>query len=164
VTETPYWIFFVRENAVVIGDRILVNSSFEPWIRVYDLAGDSPGAFGTSPPGWRAASAPPPVENLDAESRQKMIAAWSRSFSVVTQMAVVADSFLVVGYGHHDPIPSDANHIVHETIDIYTQDGTKLSGGLDFPWPIVAGGELLHVITEGPPWRITLFELVTPAR
>ena len=30
IAETPFWVFFVREHAAVAGDRVFVNSSFDP--------------------------------------------------------------------------------------------------------------------------------------
>lgn len=50
IAETPSWVIFVRERAAVAGDRVFVNSPFDPTIRVYTTAGDLLHAFGTAPP------------------------------------------------------------------------------------------------------------------
>ena len=52
IAETPFWVFFVREHAAVARDRVFVNSSFDPTIRVYSTSGDSLYAFGKAPRTW----------------------------------------------------------------------------------------------------------------
>lgn len=162
VRDTPYWVFFVAERAVRVRDEIIVSSSFRARLRRYSLTGDSIGTFGEPPPTWIEPTAPPAVQDLDPESRRDRIADWSRSFTVVTQLAVVDDSLIVVGYGHHEPSSSDPGSVVHETADVYALSGAKLHEGVPFPWPIVAGGRVLYVIDAAPPapWTISALEYV----
>jgi hypothetical protein len=155
IAETPFWIYFADEHATAIGDRVAVSTSLFPTIRLFDLAGDSVGVFGEAPPDWTPVSVPP-VSDLSAPGSRDRIAQWSRTFTVVRQLAVIGDSLLVVEYGRHDPRDSNPNFVMSTTADIYSLAGEKVALGLKLPGPVVGGGRNLLVLVAEPPdpWTI----------
>jgi len=159
VAETPFWIFFASDHAAVLGAVVAVNTSLYPTIRLFDSAGVSVGAWGEPPPSWVPA-APPPVSDLSVPGNRERIEEWARSFTVVRQIAAVADSLLVVEYGRHDPRDSDPYHVVSTTVDIYSKSGEKVVEGLKLPGSLVGGGdELLVLVAEPPgPWTVSLLQ------
>lgn len=156
IAETPFWVFFVRERAAVVGDRVYVNSSFDPTIRVYSTAGDLLHAFGTAPPTWIEPTRPGIAAISTPEDRAR-IEAWARSFTVVAGLAAI-DGVLVVQYGRHDPRPSASDHIVLHTADVYAADGEKLFEGIPLGRRILAGGRRLYVLESEPPdgWTVSM--------
>ena len=77
---------------------------------------------------------------------------------MVTGLAVRGDSLVVVQYGRHDPQPQDSRHLRHETVDVYSETGTKLFEGLEMDRPILVGGDRLYVLSGEPPagWIVTV--------
>lgn len=159
ISETPFWIYFADEHATTVGSRIAVNTSLYPTIRLFALTGDSVGAFGDAPPEWTPVSVPP-VSDLSAPGSRERVAEWSRSFTVVRQIATVADSLLVVEYGRHDPRDADPDFVAATTADVYSVSGQKLASGLRLPGPVVGGGRHLLVLVAEPPgpWTIAALE------
>ena len=155
ISETPFWIYFADEHAATIGDRIAVNTSLFPIVRLFDLTGDSVGVLGEAPPDWAPASAPP-VSDLSGPGNRERIADWSRSFTVVRQIAAVGDSLLVVEYGRHDPRDSNPDFVTSTTADVYSVSGERLASGLKLPGPVVGGGRRVLVLVAEPPapWTI----------
>ncbi len=156
IAEMPFWVFFVRERAAVAGDRVFVNSSFDPTIRVYSTSGDSLFAFGTAPPTWVEPTRPD-IAAISGPADRARIEAWARSFTVVTGLAAV-DGVLVVQYGRHDPGPNASDRVVRRTADVYAVDGEKLVEGISFDRRILAGGARLYVLESEPPdaWTISV--------
>lgn len=157
----PAGNFIVDDHQAVAGDRILVNTSFSPRIRVYDSEGDSVRAFGEPPPSWTGAAPPSPGE-VEGGSDEEQMRRWLTSFTIVTGLATVGDSLVVVQHGRHDPTPEQAYRVRHEWIDVYHLDGTKLYEGIPLEEPIVAGGDRLYTLGEEPPgpWTIHAYEWV----
>jgi len=159
IAATPFWIYFASEHAAVLRDMVAVNTSLFPRVRLYSLSGDSVGSIGEAPPDWIPAAAPP-VSELSAPGSREKIAEWSRSFSVVRQIAAVADTLLVVEYGRHDPQEAEAYYIRPTTADVYSAAGEKLASGVRLPGPVVGGGTHLLVLVGEPPapWAISQLE------
>ena len=159
IEATPFWIFFASEHATVVRDLVAVNTSFFPQIRLFSLTGDSVGLIGEAPHDWVPVSAPP-VSDLSAPGSRERIAEWSRSFSVVRQIAAVADTLLVVEYGVHDPQEGDPDFVRSTTVDVYSLDGRKLASEVLLPGPVVGGGKRLLVLVGEPPsrWAIAAFD------
>lgn len=155
ITRTPFWMFFASDHAAVLGDAIAVNMSFFPTIRLYDFEGDSIGAFGEPPPDWVPISEPP-VSDVSAPGNRERLEEWSTTFTVVRQIAAVADSLLVVQYGHH----AEDDVVVPTTADVYSAEGQKLAEGLSLPGRVVGGGsQLLVLVAEPPsPWTVSVLE------
>lgn len=156
IAETPFWVFFVRERAAVGGDRVFVNSSFDPTIRVYSTSGDFLFAFGTAPPTWVEPTRPD-IAAISSPADRARIEAWARTFTVITDLAAV-DGVLVVQYGRHDPGPNASDRVVRRTADVYTVDGDKRVEGLPLDRRILAGGRRLYVLESEPPgpWTVSV--------
>jgi len=158
VNEVPFWIFFARDRAAVIGDRIAINTSFYPTVRIFDVAGDSLDTIGSPPPVWISAEAPP-IDQLSGPGDRERIEEWSRGFTVVRALATVADTLLVVQYGRHDPIEGDPYHVRPGVVDVYTVEGRKLAEAVDPGRSVVGGGRELLVLSAEPPepWTISVY-------
>lgn len=155
VNDTPYWIYFARQHATVVGDRIVTNTSFFPTLHVFDAQGDSITSFGEPPPSWVAPTGPP-VDRLSDDGDRERIEEWSRSFTVVRGIATVADSLIVVQYGRHDPTENDPYRVVPATIDVYSLSGERVVEDLALTDPIAGGGTNLLVLSDEPPGPWTL--------
>lgn len=156
IAEAPFWVFFVRERAAVAGDRVFVNSSFDPTIRVYSTSGDSLFSFGTAPPTWVEPTRPD-IAAISSPADRARVEAWARTFTVVTGLAAV-DGVLVVQYGRHDPGPNASDRVVRRTADVYALDGEKLVEGMPFDRRILGGGSRLYVLESEPPdpWTVSV--------
>jgi len=156
IAEAPFWVFFVRERAAVAGDRVFVNSSFDPTIRVYSTSGDSLYAFGTAPRTWVEPTRPE-IATISSPADRARIEAWVRTFTVVTGLAAV-DGVLVVQYGRHDPGPNASDRVVRHTADVYAADGEKLVEGVPLDRRILAGGSRLYLLESEPPgpWTVSV--------
>lgn len=165
VAETPFWIFFAREHAAVLGDEIAINTSFFPSIRIHDVDGDSLRSFGSPPPGWIEPTTPP-VEDTRGVGDRRRIEEWARSFTVVSALAAAGADHLVVQYGRHEPNEVDPYEVSPRSIDVYEVSGRKVAEGLELRHPVVGGGEELLVLTGEPPrpWTITRYVLKEPER
>lgn len=158
VNEIPFWIFFARDHGTVLGDRVAINTSFYPTVRLFDAAGDSAGVIGEAPSFWEQPG-PPPLDRLAGPGDRERVAAWARGFTVVRRLVAVADTLLVVQYGRHEPVPGDPYHVRPTRVDVYTPAGHRLAEGLELPYPVVGGGTELLVLTRQPPdpWEVTLY-------
>lgn len=165
VAATPFWIYFAADHAAVLGDRIAVNTSLFPSVRIFSLEGDSLSSFPLDFSNWRQAD-PPPVSDLRTPGNRERLEEWARTFTVVRQVAAVDDSLLVVEYGQHDPRQADPYFVFPTTADVYTTSGTRLVAGLKLPGPVVGGGKRLLVLVAEPPnaWTIAALEWVGPKR
>lgn len=161
----PAGNFIVDDHQAVAGGRVLVNTSFSPRIRVYDTEGDSVRTFGEPPPSWTGAEPPSPGE-VEGGSDEEQMRRWLTSFTIVTSLATVGDSLVVVQHGRHDPTPEQAYRVRHEWIDVYRLDGTKLYEEIPLEESIVAGGDRLYTLGEEPPgpWTIHAYEWVGEIR
>ena len=151
----PFWIYFADEHATVIRDIVAVNTSLFAQVRLFNFGGDSVGVLGDAPADWIPATAPP-VSDLSAPGSRERIADWSRSFTVIRQIAAVDDTLLVVEYGRHDPQEASPYYVQPTTVDVYSLSGERLSSGVRLPGPVVGGGRHLLVLVREPPspWAI----------
>ncbi len=157
VVRTPFWIFFAADHAAVRGRSIAVNTSLFPTIRLYDFQGDSVGSFSVRPDRWEPVSEPP-VSDLSAPGNRDRVADWSRTFTVVRQIAPIDDSLLVVQYGRHDPREADPYFVAPTTANVYSLNGDVLAAGVTLPGPVVGGGSTLLVLVAEPPdpWTLSV--------
>ncbi len=144
---------------------VAVSTSLFPTIRLFNLNGDSLGSLGSPPSTWVSVTEPP-VSDLSAPGSRQRLEEWARTFTVVRQVAAVADSLLVVQYGRHDPQESDPYHVVPTTADVYSLRGQKLAEGVELPGPVVGGGGQLLVLVAEPPraWTVAVLEWMGPER
>lgn len=159
IADTPFWIFFARDHAAVLGETIAVSTSLFPTVRLFSADGDSIGSFGHPPPAWEPVSEPP-VSDLSAPGSRERLEEWARSFTIVGNLATVSDSLLVVEYGRYDPREADPYFSVPTTVDVYNASGDKLAEGISLPGPVVGGGAQLLVLVSEPPnsWTVSALE------
>ncbi|MGI9628019.1 MAG: hypothetical protein ACR2QM_14370 [Longimicrobiales bacterium] len=158
VLQTPFWIFLARDRAAVLSDRaILLNNSFSPVVQVLDGQGNEQGQFGVPPASW-VQPTEPPIDRLSQPGDSDRITEWSKTFTVVTGLAVRGDSIVVVQYGRHDPADQDRNRLRHQTADLYEPGGNRIREGVLLERRILAGGERLYLLSGEPPegWTITV--------
>lgn len=164
-TRFPAGNFILEDHAAVAGGAVLVNTSFSPRIRVYDRDGDSLRTFGDPPPSWVQPTPPSPGQ-MEGGSTEEQLRRWLTSFTIVTGLATVEDSLVVVQYGRHDPAPEQPYRVRHETIDVYRVDGTKLYEAVPLEEPILAGGDSLYTLKSEPPgpWTIGVYSTLDRSR
>lgn len=155
--DFPAGNFIMEDHAAVMGDEILVNTSFSPVIRVHGAAGDSLRSFGEPPPSWEPPTPPSPGGGAAPE---KAIRDWMSSLTVVTGLLVVRDSLVVVQYGRFDPGPEQPYRKRLRAADVYGADGRKLYEALTLEEPVLAGGERLYTLGGQPPgpWTLNVWE------
>ncbi len=158
IRDTPFWAFFAREHAAVLGERIAVVTSFFPVVRMHGLEGDSLGKFGEPPPSW-VEPTDPPVDQISDPGDRRQIEEWAGSFTVVSAMKAVGRERLVVQYARHVPEETDPYAVRPRTVDVYDVSGAKIAEDLVLTHPIVGGGDELMVLTAEPPepWTVTLY-------
>ncbi len=159
VNETPFWIYYARENAARFGQRIAINTSFFPTIRVFSMEGELVDSLGSAPDSWVQAGAPP-VDQARTPATQEAVKEWSRQFTVVSALAGLESGQLVVQYGRHSPTDQDTYAIEPTTIDVYSADGTKVASEVEVSGPVLAGGPDLVVLVAEPPEPWTLARYV----
>lgn len=139
-----------------------VPGSYGHWVTA---VGESVRTFGEPPPSWTGAVPPSPGE-VEGGSDEEQMRRWLTSFTIVTGLATVGDSLVVVQHGRHDPTPEQAYRVRHEWIDVYRLDGTKLYEEIPLEEPVVAGGDRLYTLGEEPPgpWTIHAYEWVEQMR
>ena len=163
VSEIPFWIYYAMEHATVLGDRIAINTSFYPGVRVFDSSGALVDSIDAAPPSWVQAG-PPPVDRARTPDAQQAVRQWSREFTVVAGLAGLRTGQLVVQYGRFDPSSQDIYHIQPSLLDVFSPDGRKVAEEVPLPHRIVSGGAALLVLVGQPPdpWTFAEYEWRTP--
>jgi hypothetical protein len=154
----PYWAaLLTREMTLLQGNLVISNSLLYPLWRV------SPGAayadsFGWAPASFREASRPARGQFVGA--RQTEVWEWLTTFSVIARMVSYRDSLLVVVHGEYQPEEGEPWRRVHQTMDIYGQDGRKRYTEVTVPGHVLSGGDYLYALVAEPPapWTVAKFE------
>ncbi len=156
VVQTPYWIYYVQERATAFGDRIFINSSFSPVVRVFSTVGDSLYSIVARPSDW-VEPAHPGVNSTATAGDRIRLDRWARSFTVVAGLAAT-NGVLVVQFGGHDPGPTDPYRVIPRTASVFEIDGSRLAADIELKMPILAGGEFLYLLAARPPepWTISV--------
>jgi hypothetical protein len=157
--RVPYWgAILTRELALLQGDVVISNSLLYPLWRV------SPGAvyadtFGWAPAGFREASRP--VRGQFVGARQAEVWDWLTTFSVIARMVSYRDSLLFVVHGEYQPEEGEPWRRVHQTMDIYGEDGRKRYTDVTVPGHVLSGGDYLYALVAEPPdpWTVAKFKL-----
>lgn len=158
IASRPFWVFFVREHVSATHDRVYLNSSFSPLVRVFSADGDSLLTIGEAPAAWVPASSPD-VATISSDADRARLKAWVQTFSVVAGIAAV-DEVVVVQYGSHRPLTNDAYNVEGEYADIFSTEGERLLASVPFTGRLILGGEYLYVLESEPPngWSISVRE------
>lgn len=164
VIEVPFWIYYAREHAAVYGDRIAINTSFYPSVRIFDSDGTLLDSIGDAPESWVQAG-PPPVDQARDDDAREAVRAWSRSFSIVAGLHGMSTGHLVVQYGRFEPTEQDTYHVRPTTVDVYDSEGAKVISDVALEDQVLAGGLRLLVLVGRPPepWTLAEYELRRPA-
>jgi len=158
VNERPFWIYYARESATLLGDLIAINTSFYPTVRLFNLSGDSVDMIGRAPSGWVQAG-DPPVDRARTPQDQASVREWSSGFSIVSGLAGLDDGRLVVQYSRFAPSTRDLYRTEPFAIDVYDREGTVLAEQVPLDAPIFCGGaDLVLLVAEPPePWTLARY-------
>ena len=157
VATTPFWVFFAKDRGVVLGDEVWTNSSMTPELSAFSLHGELLRNAALRSERWIEPT-PPPIDRIEHPGDRERIEAWSRTFTVVTALAAMGDSVVVVQYGVHDPAPQEPYRTMPQWIDVYGRSGALLDSGLIATRRLLAGGRQLYFLEAEPPepWTITI--------
>lgn len=153
--ETPYWSAATR-RVMAASDRWIVagGNLLYPLAR-YSSRGILLDSVGRAPSGWRQPPRPEPGA-FAGPDRFRKFEQWRRTFTTIQDVAIVQERYLVVSHRRLNPeilAYEDAQHFA----DVYDlEEGVKLWTGIDLPGPVLAGGESLTILLDGPPggWLI----------
>lgn len=162
----PYWNGYATTKFTTSDHSLMVAYSFQYPIHVYNQEGNATVTLGEPPPSFREA----PVLELGAltgpgagERREK----WLSSFTIIANLAVVADTLLVVTHGGLQEIGATGRVVEeHRAADVYLlRSGVKIAE--DVPLPpgsrvMLGDRDGLYVVSAQPPepWTISILQLV----
>ena len=167
----PYWNGLGRVHAAVGRDSVYVMAGLLYPATILNGAGDSVGAIGTPPAGFRRVPELEPgalaftsEAGMGAQAGnpiQRLI----ESFDLVTSMDIVDGNHLVFTVGRLDPakpwFPFEPLDVSVEAYDRHT--GRKLFENVRLPEgsKVLGGGRYLYVLLNPriPPWRIAKYDL-----
>ncbi len=138
ILDTPYWTGQMRLVGAIGGGRIFVATNLVYPVFIYSADGLLVDSIGQPPPSWRQARRPEMGEF--PPSRRAEWHDYLRGISVITALAVISDSVLVVTHGGIEPTRTEPDGSVYRTTT--THADIYLSGRLvavDLPTP----GELV---------------------
>ena len=135
VLETPYWSSVFDRLGATNGDLIFVATNLVYPILVYDNAGHLVDSVGRPPPSWRQARRPALGEF--PPSRKREWHEYLSSFTVLSGLAVVSDSVLVVTHGRFWTEEGHPYRVVVGTTDVYL-GGRRIAVDLPSPGELVA--------------------------
>ena len=135
VLDTPYWPSVFRRLGATNGDRIFVATNLVYPILVYDNAGQLVDSVGRPPPSWQQARRPALGEF--PPSRKREWHEYLSSFTVLSGLAVVSDSVLVVTHGRFWTEEGRPYRVVVGTIDVYL-GSRRIAVDLPSPGELVA--------------------------
>ena len=134
VLETPYWTSAMRQVGAMGGDWIFVATNLVYPIFIHGSDGLLVDSVGQPPPSWRQARRP--VTGEFPPSRRAEWHDYLRGITVISALAVMSDSVLVVTHGRIEP-----EGYTHRTTtthaDIYLS-GRLLAVDLPAPGELVA--------------------------
>ena len=163
--ETPYWGSYARLRFTASKEAVVAAYSFLYPLHLYNLSGDVLGTFGEPPPSFREAPVlqPGALSGPDAADRTNR---WMSSFTIIANLAVVADNLLAVTQGTLKQLGATRRVVEeHHSVDFYDlRTRVKIAEDVELPpiTRVVAGGRRgLHAISEEPPnpWTISILEL-----
>lgn len=135
ILDTPYWTSLFSAVSATGGGRVYESVNLSYPIRVYGCDAEQMlGAIG-APPHWRQAERPK-LGEFAPENREKWYD-YLRSFTIITGLAAVADTVLVVNHGVFTPSEENPRHVQNTHLDVYV-NGRRVLTGLPSPGEIVA--------------------------
>jgi len=156
VEEVPYWVSLpYSQVAAQGGGRIFVASNLFYPIFLFDHEQRLVDSLVT-PPSWRGIRRTERGEFPDDPRGDSAFARFLESFSMIVDMAVVADSVLVVNHGQYRRGDDDILRIGAMFSDVYV-NGTRVATDLPSPGRILAYSHGSIFFLSGPPesrWRL----------
>lgn len=162
--QVPYWRSFYREvTTTTESGSIIVAATTTYPILLLDARGNLIDSLSVVPAGWVPARRPDVGEFAGA--RQSNVNDYLRSFTLITRLAMLSDSTLLVEHGRFDPAPRNRWLIRSEGLSVYR--GTRMVE----PWIEAPGRVLgtyqdrLFLLTSDPatpPWTITEYVAIGP--
>lgn len=180
IRDTPYWGSWFRRVGATDGHRAVAAANLLYPIQVYSLDGVALGSVGSPPASWRQAR--PPQQAEFTPDQQAEARAYLQSFTVITGLAVVADSILIVAHGRYR---EDAHGLlahgnsegqngrgevesryglalVTTLVDVYI-DGVRVASDIPAPGEIFGNwGETVFFLRKNAPelgWTLTQYVL-----
>lgn len=156
----PFWGSYSLSHVAASDELAVTAYSFLYPVHVYDRRGVLIDSIGSPSPAFRPATVVQPgaFAGPGGEERRDQ---WLRSFDVIADVAIVADSFLVVTHGGRR-VPPDGGRTwtEYERLDVYhLPSRSKISEDVPFPegGRVVGSGPggLLLLVSQPPdPWTI----------
>ena len=139
IVDTPYWTGRMRQIGAIGGDWIFVATNWVYPIFVYSSEGLLVDSVGQPPPSWQQARRPAVGEF--PPSRRTEWRDYLRDITVISALAVMSDSVLVVTHGRIEPeegtYRTDRYRYPTTNADIYLS-GRLLAVDLPAPGDLVA--------------------------
>lgn len=157
IEETPYWVSlpYVPMSASTGRRTFVATNLFYP-IRIYDPALRLVDSLSVTPPSWREVRRPELGEF--APDDDVALLSWLQSFTMITGLATVADSVLVVTHGAYRLQPDRTLPIEPTTSAVYV-NAQRIIEDAPSPGPIVAYSRTsVYFLTSRPPngrWELT---------
>ena len=151
--EIPYWVSLdYHQVSAVMGGRILVASNLFYPIYVYSAPGRAIDSLTTPPPSWRDLRRPQVGEFAIRQglAGREAFRAWLQSFTMIMDMAVVADSVLIVTYGAYRPDGGGALRITPTVADVYV-NGVRAATDVTSPGEVLAYSKRAVFVLTGTP-------------
>lgn len=151
--ETPYWVGLdYHQVSAVMGNRIVVASNLFYPIYVYNAPGRAIDSLTTPPPSWRDLRRPQPGEFAMSQglAGREAFRAWLQSFTVIMDMAVVANSVLIVNHGAYRPDAGGALRLTPTVSDVYL-NGVRAATDVPSPGEVLAYSKRAVYVLTGTP-------------
>lgn len=160
VMSVPYWSNFVRDFAAVLGEDIIVASSFFYPLERYTLAGEHVGPWGGPPASWIPPTKPERGQFVGPRGIEKT-REWMAGFTVITGIEAYRHQRLIVQHGRHAPDVMNLFAREFGNIDIYDRSGRKIFEDVPSPGRVLRAGEHVYILLAEPPdpWTIGIYDL-----
>lgn len=152
LAEVPYWVSLdYFQVAAVGGGRTYVASNLFYPIRIHDGQGRLRDSLSVPPRSWRPVRRPRRGEFTNDRRGDSTFLAFLQTFTMITDMAVVADSVLIVNHGAYRLERDDVLRIQPTHSDIYVK-GERVATDLASPGTLLAySPSSLFFLASGAP-------------
>jgi hypothetical protein len=132
--DPPYWSSIFHREAASGGGRTYVAFNLTYPIRIHGNDGHLQDSLRVPPPSWRQARIPTPGEFPDRDDAWRE---YLQSFTVISGLAVIGDSVLVVAHGQLKDDPAGPYRVHPTFVDVYAA-GRRIATDLPSPGTLVA--------------------------
>lgn len=151
--KNPYWGSIATLSMDVADGRIFAATALMYPIAVYGVDGDSIGVIGSPPPSFRQVPVVEPGA-FGGPGANRALEAWLDAFTIMTDISVVRNRFLVVTHARLARGPTFGFEERPYAIDVYDlRTDRKILEDIALPSGsrVLAGGEYLYLLTTGGP-------------